>query len=117
MEDIDYSNIIELNLSNKQLNELPDLSKYTNLEILDCYNNNLTSLNNLPTTLKKLNCSHNQLVRLPKIPSGLQILSCHYNKLTKLPITLISCTNLVYVDYKHNPFESSLQQYNFINWM
>ena len=33
---MDYENITELNLSNKGLYKLPDLSKYTNLKKLDC---------------------------------------------------------------------------------
>ena len=32
MEEIDYSKIVELNLSGKKLKVLPDLSKYTNLK-------------------------------------------------------------------------------------
>ena len=43
MENKDYSVITELDLPNKQLNELPDLSKYTNLEKLKCNNNYLTN--------------------------------------------------------------------------
>ena len=81
MEDIDYSNIIELDLSNKQLNALPDLSKYTNLEILNCYNNNLTSLDNLPTTLKKLNCNHNNITNLDNLPPNLKKLKCSNTKI------------------------------------
>ena len=33
---MDFKNITELDLSNKGLDKLPDLSKYTNLKKLDC---------------------------------------------------------------------------------
>ena len=36
---MDYSNITELDLSNKGLTELPDLSNYTNLKKLNCSDN------------------------------------------------------------------------------
>jgi len=43
----DYS-ITKLDISNQGLEKLPDdIIKYTNLEILICYYNNLTSLDNL----------------------------------------------------------------------
>ena len=62
MENKDYSRITELDLSYKKLNELPDLSKYTNLEILYCNHNNLTNLDNLPQSLKELDCDNNPLI-------------------------------------------------------
>lgn len=57
-----YSSITELDLSNKVLRELPDLSKYTNLKILDCSNNNITHLDHLPLSLTTLYCSNNPLI-------------------------------------------------------
>ena len=55
----DYSTITVLDLSNKGLYKLPDLSIYPNLQTLDCSNNKLTSLDNLPIGLQELNCSNN----------------------------------------------------------
>ena len=53
--------ITELDLSSKKLHKLPDdIHKYTNLKILHCNNNKLTSLDNLPLNLKVLYCSDNQ---------------------------------------------------------
>ena len=57
----DYSSITKLDLSNKGLTELPDLSKYTNLKELNCSDNQLTSLDNLPLTLTTLYCNSNQI--------------------------------------------------------
>ena len=88
---IDYSSITELNLYNKKLNDLPDLSLYKNLIQLDCRDNNLTYINNLPITLKKLYCDHNNLTILDNLPYGLEDLGCGNNNiiyLDDLPATL-----------------------------
>jgi Leucine-rich repeat (LRR) protein len=83
--------IIKLNLSGNKLKELPKwIDKCVNLHILDCSDNQLTSLpNGLPTTLQKLNCSDNQLTLLPEsLPTSLQILNCSDNQLISLPKNL-----------------------------
>jgi Leucine-rich repeat (LRR) protein len=73
---IDYS-VTELNLSNRNLTELPDLSNYRNLQILYCDNNQITSLqtpmastvppqggitDHLPVTLQQLRCEDNPIL-------------------------------------------------------
>jgi Leucine-rich repeat (LRR) protein len=58
---MDYSNITELDLSRKGLTELPDLSLYTNLKKLNCANNQITTLDNLPLTIIELYCFNNPL--------------------------------------------------------
>ena len=58
----DYT-ITELNLSNKNLDKLPeDIYNYINLIKLDCSKNKLTSLDNLPPNLIELLCSNNKLI-------------------------------------------------------
>lgn len=78
---MDYENITELDLSNKGLVELPDLSKYINLKTLNCYRNKITTLDNLPPGLKRLLCSHNKLIALDNLQPGLRILECNNNPL------------------------------------
>ena len=68
-----------LDISNQHLTVLPDLSTYTNLKILICFNNQITELNNLPNTLQKLYCSDNQIIELDIIPSTLRVLICPNN--------------------------------------
>ena len=54
MSILEYT-ITELDLSYKCLNKLPDdIHKYTNLIKLDCCNNNITNLDNLPPKLQYL---------------------------------------------------------------
>ena len=60
---MNYSNITELDLSNKGLTKLPDdIHKYINLKTLNCASNQITSLNNLPPALKELYCECNPLL-------------------------------------------------------
>ena len=73
--DIDYS-IEVLDLCNKNLTVLPDLSKYTKLKVLKCFGNQLTSLDNLPPGLTILYCWNNKLMDLDNLPPGLKELYC-----------------------------------------
>ena len=81
---MDFENITELDLSNQKLNELPDLSKYTNLKKLICNNNNIAALDNLPPGLQTLHCQGNAIARLDNLPPGLQTLHCTRNKFVAL---------------------------------
>jgi len=93
----DYS-VTSLNLLNRGLQVLPDLSLYSNLQTLHCDVNELTSLENLPPNLQVLYCSNNQLTSLDNLPPNLQELYCSNNQLTSLynlPSTLqiVWCSN------------------------
>jgi Leucine-rich repeat (LRR) protein len=55
------------------------------LKFLNCSNNQLTSLPNLPEILEVLYCGGNQFTSLPYLPETLNKLYCNYNKLTSLP--------------------------------
>lgn len=57
----DKSKITELDFSHRNLTELPDLSEYINLKILNCCYNKVTYLPELPDSLEKLYCANNQL--------------------------------------------------------
>jgi len=80
----DHVNVI--NIPHKNLNYLPDLSRFKKLERLYCNNNNLTSLPVSPKHLKYFSCSYNNLTSLPILPEKLQLLCCSYNNLTSLPV-------------------------------
>ena len=66
-------------------NEILNLDNYNKITYLDCDDNNLTSLPELPESLMDMNCSFNNLTSLPKLPKSLKWLSCHHNNLTSLP--------------------------------
>ena len=58
----DYT-ITVLDISNKGLTQLPnDIHLYTNLQKLDCSQNKITQLNNLPISLIELQCDNNPLI-------------------------------------------------------
>jgi Leucine-rich repeat (LRR) protein len=77
--------IESLNISDHGFKYIPDLSRFTKLEILYCYKNQLTSLPALPKNLEDLMCSNNQLTSLPNLPQNLKFLMCNNNQLTSLP--------------------------------
>lgn len=70
----------ELDCSDNNLTFLPELPNCTTLI---CYNNKLTSLPKLPNCFE-LGCSENQLTSLPDLPKC-KILYCRQNKLRSLP--------------------------------
>ncbi len=85
-----------LNLNGLQIESLEGIQAFVNLKSLECLENNLTSLPQLPSNLVKLDCSMNQLTTLPTLPVSLVELSCAVNKLTKLPslpttLTVLYC--------------------------
>jgi len=80
------SDIEEIIVSGKKLTFLPDLSRFTHLNHLDCSHNNLTVLPELPSHLDTLDCSCNYLITLPELPESLLVLFCFHNNLTRLPI-------------------------------
>ena len=72
-----------LHICGLNLTQLPSSTLWVNVRILDCTNNQLTSLPELPN-VKYLHCSRNQLTRLPDLPN-IEFLHCGHNQLTTLP--------------------------------
>jgi Leucine-rich repeat (LRR) protein len=96
-------NITELNLSNKNLTFIPDLTRFTNLTHLYCVNNQLTTLPMLPPTLIRLICYDNQLTCVSVLPSTLKDVRIHNNPLTSLPVLpsvliILLCYNTRLID-------------------
>ena len=57
-----------LNLSNKNIEGLLDLKNFDILEELDCSDNKITEIINIPYSLKYLNCSNNKIISLIDLP-------------------------------------------------
>ena len=92
--------IKELDLHERGLTEIipSDYQDWDDITDLDCSNNNLTVLPNLPPNLRALVCKNNQLEEIPDLPQSLEYLDCSNNKLIvlpKLPTNLrsINCSN------------------------
>lgn len=79
------NDVISIDLTNKQLIELPDLSRFVNLQYLDCSNNEIKRIDNLPETLVSFTCDFNEISTIEELPDRLISLSCSNNKLQELP--------------------------------
>ena len=66
------NNVEELDISDKNLIVLPDLSRFFNLKKLICDHNYLTSLPPLNENLEYINCSYNHLTSLHSLPYSLE---------------------------------------------
>ena len=91
-----FTSLTNLQVYNNPLTSLPALP--SSLIHLFCASNQLTSLPALPSSLTSLECSNNQLTSLPALPSSLVQLTCGNNQLTSLPalpslLTNLSCDN------------------------
>lgn len=99
---LDYNKLTEFPKGFKQL---------INLEFLGCTENKITSLENLPDSIRGLNCSFNNLTFLPeRLPASLMDLWCNDNNLYVLPDTLSFLNSFEYIDCSNNKFI-------FINWL
>ena len=81
-------NTTNIDISYRGIYELPDITRFTNLQYLNCDDNNLTSLPELPESLIYLSCHRNKIRSLPKLPANLQYLYCSYNPLLSFPTIL-----------------------------
>ena len=112
-----------INLDRWQLKYLPNLERFTKLKYLKCSYNELTKIDNLPTSLQILECDNNFLneIELP-LQYNLLYLNCSFNRnlniINNLPESLLylhcsSCNfdkinnlpkSLVYLNCSHNKF-------------
>ena len=76
----------------RSIKELPALPE--GLEVLRCVMTNITSLPDLPKSLRRLICFDSKLNSLPPLPEGLEDLHCDNNNLTCLPVLPKSLINL-----------------------
>lgn len=89
-----------IDLRNKGLENIPDLTRFTSLLGFYCSGNMLTSLPSLPDSVSTILCDNNMITFLPeRLPRELRKLSCNKNRLTRLPNVLphqlefINCSN------------------------
>jgi len=74
--------------------DLTGIEYFINLELLNCTENGLSWLPNLPSSIQYLYCEYNNLTELPDLPTSLKNLYCSYNDLTSLPYLPSSLTEL-----------------------
>ena len=114
----------EIDISNRGLSYLPDLTRFTQLQKLDCSKNKITTLSTLPTTLKTLLCSYNKLTILPPLPDNLENLWCMYNQLSSLPplpnkLQVLNCSynKLTFLPPLNDNLESLNCAYNKLTFL
>ncbi len=101
------TNLTKLNLNELNIKGILDLSKFTRLEELECQQNEITQIINLPETLKELNCESNNIDSFQNLPENLQVLCCRGNRLKSLDnlpasLILLDCSfnkNIKSLDY------------------
>ncbi|UOX33308.1 T9SS type A sorting domain-containing protein [Flavobacterium sediminilitoris] len=111
---IEAEEVSYLNLNNSNISDLTGIENFISLTGLNCFTNELTSLNvsNL-INLKTLHCGANQLTSLDVTGLiNLKELSCSINQLVVLDVSSLS--SLVALDCKNNPI-TSLDFSNLIN--
>jgi len=81
----DYETLTTLDISHKNLIKLPSwVSQCYNLKELNCFNNKITKIQNLPPALEILMCSINKITYLDNLPLTLKELSCENNEIANL---------------------------------
>src|ERR1035437_10396697 len=81
----DILNATSVDVSNSSIADLTGIENFVNINYLNCSNNLLTFLPDLPTNISNFNCSINQLTSLPTLPTGIVQFHCNNNQLTSLP--------------------------------
>lgn len=99
----------EIVIDDWNCDSLPNLDRFTQLELLDCCCNNLTELPPLPRSLKELHCTSNKLTSLPVLPLLLRDLRCGNNSLTSLPtlpfsLEVLWCFNNELIEFPALPY-------------
>ena len=78
------NNIDTLTLMYKNINDLTGIEDFTNLTVLNCDQNNLTSLNvSSNINLIRLTCTYNQLTTLT-LNNNMTSLECYFNNISNL---------------------------------
>lgn len=94
------SQVKTLDFSNKEITEIPSLVKYKNLTRLNCNNNYLTEIPELPDNLRFLDVRNNYIESLPsRLPHNLVSFNCANNRIRQLPpqlppyLKILICNN------------------------
>ena len=77
--------ITDLNLDGLGLNNIDGIEYFTNLEILSCKNNNLTSIPDLPNQLQTLNLRSNNISNITPLPQSILDVDLRNNSLISVP--------------------------------
>ncbi|MDF2435979.1 MAG: hypothetical protein K0Q95_355 [Bacteroidota bacterium] len=85
--------LITMNVSYDTICNLEGIQYFTSLKELNCSNNKIDTLLNLPDSLKTLNCSVNRLIYIMELPDSLNSFDCSMNSLDSLPLLPVHLIN------------------------
>ena len=103
--------VVEIDIWNKKIEGILDFSRFSKLIKLNCCNNQITSLDNLPNSLIELHCGWNQIISLDNLTNSLIKLNCTFNKITSLDNLPNSLTKL-YCDNTVKDYDELMKKYN-----
>lgn len=128
------SNSTSIDLSNKNLKKIPDLSKYDKIYSIDLSNNKIENLDldKLPEGLRKINISHNKLIGNLRIEKNkckkIEELNLSFNNLSSINISCpilkldlstndirkinLNTTKLKYLDVSNNKNLSNIVDFD-----
>jgi len=109
--------VTQLNLVGLGISDLTGIEGFDSLQILECSDNHLTTLDmNSNTVLTYLDCNNNQLISLD-VNTGITYLNCNNNQLTTLDVSMntalihLHCdsNNIISLDVSNNLVLSNLR--------
>lgn len=101
--DIAVTTLTTMNIFSKCIRNLEGIQYFDSLQILNCTNNKIDTLLNLPDSLQTLICAGNWLTYLMEIPNSVTYFDCTQNQLDSLPTLPI---NLLHFDCHNNALTS-----------
>ncbi len=96
---ISVTSRITMNISSGCIRNLDGIQYFKSLQTLNCSNNKIDTILNLPDSLQSLTCSANWLTYIMEIPDSVTFFDCTQNQLDSLPTLPI---NLLHFDCHNN---------------
>lgn len=101
--DVAVTSLTTMDVSSNCIRDLNGIQYFTSLKNLNCTNNKIDTLLNLPDSLQSLICAANWLTFIMEIPDSVTYFDCTQNQLDSLPTLPI---NIAYFDCHNNSLTS-----------
>jgi hypothetical protein len=107
---------LQLDLSNKKIQDLEGLQYFNRVWKLNLSNNNISNLRNLPPNLTVLYCANNKLIEIDGLPNSLQHLGCNGNEINRITNLPNSLTSINFSNNKMSEFPVFTDNLQFVNY-
>ncbi len=99
------------NMSNiyNSFDEIIKLDNYNEIIYIYCRYNNLSSLPQLPNSLKELFCAYNNLKELPELPNSLEYLQYHNNPICEYIKKYFDDDWKQYREFQHKVYDMTMK--------